>query len=82
MQIPIPTPTPWATPSAPLITMPDMANFRIWSYADEAVAWWNRAGSSATQVIQIAVVLVIVVAGTLFIAKLVRSLSDENESET
>ena len=78
----IPTPTPRATPGAPLITMPDMANVRIWSFSDDAVAWWNRGGVSATQVIQIAIVVVIVIAGTLYIAKLVRSLTDESESES
>lgn len=85
MQIPY-TPTPWPEPfsnpnafgQGPLINLP--SGYTVWGFADDTVGVWNRMGSTNTQAIQIALLLVIVFLSVYFIVRLVRSLSSESSS--
>lgn len=56
---PTPTPLP-APPIAPVLI--NARAWRIWSYTDEALMIWHQMGPTKTQVIQIAVLLVIFIA--------------------
>jgi hypothetical protein len=70
-----PTPTPLPPPGPPLITLP--SGYNIWNFADEAIMIWNTAGSSRTQVIQIAIIVIIVVAAVVLLTRYVRSIMEE-----
>jgi hypothetical protein len=74
----IPTPTAPPPPPPPGITIP--GSYNIWYFADDAVGWWNQLGSDKTQVLQIAVIVVIVFVSMLLITSYVRSFSNESES--
>lgn len=74
----IPTPTPWPTPGPALVDLPE---WRVWTFADDAVGAWNRFGGERTQMIQWLVIVIIVVVATLIFAALIRRLSNEGEQE-
>jgi hypothetical protein len=80
---PTPTPIPLPDPAqAPIQIDNIIQSYRIWQFADDAVGVWNRIGAAGTQVIQIAVIIVIVVLSMFLIMRFVRSLSNESESSS
>lgn len=69
---PTPTPLPPVLPPLPV----DIAesNYRIWKFTDEAVMIWQQVGPARTQVFQVALLLVIVVAAAYMIYRWVAAL--------
>jgi hypothetical protein len=47
---------------------------RMWGWADDAIAVWNRAGPQYTDVIQVVVIAVIVLAGLMIVWRSIRAL--------
>lgn len=69
-----PTPTPGPAGVAP-ITIP-YDQFTIWNYTDYAIMIWQRAGTNATQVLQIAVIVVILIATISILIKYVQTMTE------
>lgn len=67
--------TPTALPPAPIapVTINENA-YRIWRYTDEALMVWQQIGPSRTQVFQVAIILVIVIAAVYMIYRWVSAL--------
>lgn len=76
----LPTPTPMPAPGPALIDLSNITpTYRIWAFADDAIAWWNRLGEYAFY-IQIAVLLLVVAVAAFLIYRLVSNLSNKFES--
>jgi hypothetical protein len=73
---PTPTPLPPA-PAAPVVV--SAANWKIWKFADDAIMVWQQIGPSRTQVFQVAVILVIVIAFIWLVMKWVQGLTKEGD---
>jgi hypothetical protein len=74
----MPTPTPFPD-MAPMVNIP-VDNFRIWNFAKDAVGFWNEFGSERTDVLQYAVLLVIVVISILVLVNLLRDILPDDDS--
>lgn len=77
MQIP-PTPTPFPLPVGTPVVQIDTSQFGLWAFSDDAINWWNRAPDVATQVVQIAIIVLIIIGAVVLIRKAINSLVDEN----
>jgi hypothetical protein len=75
-----PPATPTFMPMAPQapITIPDV---KIWDFADDTVAQWNQLGADRTGVFQIALVVMLIMSGFLFIKRLVSSLQKMGDGD-
>lgn len=74
----LPTPT-FMPPGSPMINL-TASDWRIWNYTDEAIQIWHFYPNLGT-VIQMAVVIIIIVAFVGLMIKLVQGYMNEGESE-
>jgi hypothetical protein len=74
----MPTPTPF--PDLPPMVNVPIDQFRIWNFAKQAVGIWNEFGTSRTDILQWAILLVIVVVSVVILVNLLRDIlpSDDN----
>jgi hypothetical protein len=52
-----------------------MANWRLWNFVDEAVMVWQQITPARTQVIQIAILVVIILGAALMFIVWIQSLT-------
>lgn len=73
-------PTPTALPAAPLAPIVlNPTNWRIWAFSDDFIMVWQQAGSSRTQAIQVAIILIILIAFTFLAMKWIQGLTKTGE---
>lgn len=72
-----PTPTP--LPPPPIAPVVVNANaWRIWNFADDAVTMWNSyLGHSRAQVLQIAIIVVLVILFVFLLINWLQTITDE-----
>lgn len=76
-QVP-PTPTP-LPPASPAPVNLSTAGYHVWNFTDESIMIWNTAPNSATQVLQIAVIVAIIIGVVFLFMTWLKSVSDESE---
>lgn len=72
-QVVPPTPTWLPAPGPALVDINENA-YRIWRYTDEAIMIWQEVGPSRTQVFQIAILVVIVIAAVYLVYRWISTL--------
>ncbi len=73
-----PTPTALPPASAAPIAIQSSA-WRVWAFADDALMVWQQIGPSRTQVIQVAILVVIVIAFLALAIKWAQSLTNQGD---
>jgi hypothetical protein len=87
MQIPYPpTPTPMSIPDglaadSPLSSTFAYGNYNLWRWAPDSIAWWGRFGNAGAG-IQIALIIMILVAGTFVLMRLMQRLRRANSGDS
>ncbi len=74
-------PTPTLLPSAgiPPVNI-DSSNFRIWNFTDESIMIWQQMGSSAQNVFQIALILVVLLVAVGVVIFWVKQIPNESDN--
>ena len=70
-------PTPTALPQATAQVAIQASNYRIWRYTDEALTLWQMATPARTQVLQVAILMLIIIAFVFLAIKWLKSLTNE-----
>lgn len=73
-------PTPTMLPPAPVAPITYSVNaWRIWAFADDAVMVWQQITPARTQVIQVGIIVVIVIAFAFLGIKWLQSITNKGD---
>lgn len=73
-------PTPTWLPPAPTAPVQIAAkSWRIWAFADDTIMVWQQITPARTQVIQVAIILVIIIAFAMIGIKWLQSLTNKGD---
>jgi len=72
------TPTPLPAPPTAQVAI-QAAQWRVWAFADDAIMVWTEIGPSRTQVIQVAIIVVIVIAFAMLGIKWLQSITNKGD---
>lgn len=74
-----PTPTPYSPPAGTPVIQINVDDFGLWEYAPQALNVWNTVGSERTQMLQIAIIIILIVATVVLLPRLIKwSIMQEN----
>ena len=76
---PPPTPTAYPMPPPSPLTIPDV---KIWDFADDTISRWNMLGADRTGIFQVAIIVMIVIGGFLFVKRQVSNLQSSGDTES
>lgn len=74
-----PTPTLLPNPGIPPVNI-NSSNFRIWNFTDESIMIWQQMGSSAQNVFQIALILVIIIVAIGVVMFWIKQIPNESDN--
>lgn len=72
-----PTPLPPISATAPVVIK--ASQWRVWAFADDAIMVWQQIGPSRTQVIQVAIIVVIIIAFAMLGIKWLQSITNKGD---
>jgi hypothetical protein len=70
-------PTPTLMPMATAQVAIQSSSYRIWKFTDDAIMLWQWATPARTQVIQVAILMLILIAFAFLAIKWIQSLTNE-----
>ena len=70
-------PTPTIIPMATAQVAIQASSYRIWKYTDEALMLWQMATPARTQVLQVAILILIIIAFVFLAIKWIQGLTNE-----
>lgn len=73
------TPTPLPPPMMTAAVQIQASEYRVWAFADDAIMVWQQIGPSRTQVLQVGIIVVIVIAFAMLGIKWMQSITNKGD---